>query len=80
MAVEWTQEERKNHLKKKFYSHKVRLIISFVCLLVFSIQLYLTSYLLSKGYWLWFFVFLVALIVSGVIIIFVIDFIFFGAE
>lgn len=80
MAVEWTQEERKRYLRDKFYTHQMRLAIVAVCLLILMILLFLAGHFLSQGMYLVFFMFLMALIISGVIVIYVIDMIYFGAE
>jgi len=80
MPNDWTLEQRKEHLKGKFYTHKLRLVISAICLLLFVLLLSFTMYFYSHGEWLWLFIFLVVTVVSAVIMIFVIDMIYFGAE
>ncbi len=80
MAVEWTQEERKAYLGKKFYTNKLRAAISLACLVLLAVQISLTWHFLSRGQWIWFFIFLVVTAISTVIIIFVIDFVYYSFE
>jgi len=80
MSSDWTREQRKEYLQGKFFTHKLRIAIVAICLFIFVLLFSFMAYFLSRGDWIWSFIFLVVTVVSAIIIIFTIDMVYFGAE